>query len=402
LKKQVPATTVSRVRWSLRDAITVIQTAAAVLLLIVAALLTRSVIAAGRVDVGFQSSAVTAFNTGTGSIGYDNARAQRFYVDALDRIRALPDVDAASLVWRTPFDLTFAQDPILLTDRHSSNDQIIPTERTIVSPEYFSTLGIRLLDGRNFTSADTLDSPRVAIVNQTFARRYWANGNAIGQRFRLRSLDGREYQIVGVSADYRVRTVGEGPTPYIHYAQSQWLDDEWTILVKARAGAVVPIDAIHSVLMTLDPNILFRATSMAAKVSTVLLPASAAAVALGIAGALAILFAAIGLYGVVAYMVAQRTNEFGVRLALGALPRQMMAMVLRRGFTLVGIGTTVGALIAAAAAVVVSRVLYGVSPADPLSWLGALTVVGGVSVLAHVAPARKAASVDPVEALRSE
>jgi ABC-type antimicrobial peptide transport system permease subunit len=123
---------------------------------------------------------------------------------------------------------------------------------------------------------------------------------------------------------------------------------------------------------------------------------------MGIAGALAILFAAVGLYGVVAFMVTQRSHEFGVRLALGAVPRQVTGLVLRRGFTLVGVGATVGGLVAAAVAVILSGITYGVGPADPLAWSGALVVVAGVSILAHVVPARKAASVDPVQALRTE
>ena len=152
------------------------------------------------------------------------------------------------------------------------------------------------------------------------ARRYWPTGSAVGQRFRIGSLTGPEHLIVGVSADYKVRTVGEPPTPYIHFAQSQRLDDEWTILVKSRAGFSAPVEAVHRVLANLEPDLLFRANSMDAKLATVLLPASAAAYSLGIAGTMAMLFAAIGLYGVVAFMVAQRTHEFGVRLALGATP----------------------------------------------------------------------------------
>jgi len=402
LRHQASMTTVYRRRWSLRDGVVVVQTAAAVLLLVAALLLTRSALAAGHIDIGFSPANVSAFDNGTSTLGYDSDRARRFYAEALQRIAALPEVDMTALTWRTPFDLTFAQDPILLMDRHTSNDQGIATERTIVSPEYFSTLGIRLLEGRNFTAADTLDRPRVAIVNQTMARRYWPKGDAIGQRFRLRALDGPEYEIVGISSDYKVRTVGEAPTPYVHYAASQWRGNDWTVLVKPRANAAVSTDAIRRIFTTLDPDVLFRATSLDAKVRTVLLPTSASAVALGIAGTLAILFAAIGLYGIVAFMVAQRTNEFGVRLALGALPRQVMGMVLRRGLTVVATGTAVGVLLAATAALALARVLYGVSPADPIAWIAALAIVGGVSALAHVVPARRAATVNPVQALRAE
>jgi predicted permease len=401
LKNQMPGVRLRR-RWTLRDGLVVTQTAAAALLLIVAALLTRSMVVAGRIDVGFDASNVTAFTTGISAIGYDSLRAQRFYTSALDAIRRLPEVQEASLVWRTPFDLTFYQDPILLPDRHTSNDQVVPTERTIVSPEYFATLGVRIIEGRNFGPLDTLDSPRVAIVNQSMARRYWPTGSAVGQRFRIGSLTGPEYLIVGVSADYKVRTVGEPPTPYIHFAQSQRLDDEWTILVKSRAGFSAPVEAVHRVLANLEPDLLFRANSMDAKLATVLLPASAAAYSLGIAGSMAMLFAAIGLYGVVAFMVAQRTHEFGVRLALGAKPRQVIGLVLQRGLTMAAVGVIVGGVAAAAAAKALAGVLYGVGPADPLAWLMAFAVVLGICLLAHAVPARRAATVNPVDSLRAE
>jgi ABC-type antimicrobial peptide transport system permease subunit len=188
----------------------------------------------------------------------------------------------------------------------------------------------------------------------------------------------------------------------MHYAQSQWLDDEWTIVVKAHAGSAVPVDAIRGVLTRLEPDVLSTANSMDAKLATVLLPASAAAVGLGVAGTLAMLFAAIGLYGVVAYMVAQRTHEFGVRIALGAKPRQVIGLVLRRGLMVAGIGAVLGSLAAAAAAALLSRVLYGIGPADPVAWAGAFGLVGGITLLAHAVPARRAASVNPVDSLRAE
>jgi predicted permease len=401
IRNQMPIVRV-RGRWTLRDGLVVTQTAAAVLLLIVAALLARSMAVASRIDVGFDGSNVTAFTTGTSAIGYDNTRAQRFYASALDAIRGLPEVQDVSFVWRTPFDLTFYQDPILLSDRHTSTDQAVPTERTVVSAEYFATLGIRLVEGRDFGPADTLDAPRVAIVSQAMARRYWPTGSAVGQRFRIGNLTGPEYSIIGVSADYKVRTIGEPPTPYIHYAQSQRLDDEWTILVRSRAGSGVPVEAVHRVLADLEPDLLFRANSMDAKLATALLPSSAAAYGLGIAGALAMLFAAIGLYGVVAFMVAQRTQEFGVRLALGARPRQVVGMVLRRGLTMAAAGAIVGGLGAAGAARAIAGLLYGVSPADPLAWFIAFAVVLGICLLAHAVPARRAASVNPVDSLRAE
>src|SRR5262249_45341655 len=152
-----------------------------------------------------------------GLSGYSDAQAQRFYQEALARIRAIPGVDAASLVERTPFSINYSRNMIFLPDRHQAGDKGITVAVTRVAPEYFETLGVPLLEGRNFTTADTPESPRVAIVNEAMARQFWPQQPAVGKRFRARTIDGALIEVIGVVADYKVSTVGEPPTPYIHY-----------------------------------------------------------------------------------------------------------------------------------------------------------------------------------------
>ena len=396
-----PVSSLSRRRtWSVRDGLVFLQTAAAALLLITGALLTTSLLRAQRTDLGFDARGVVAISAGIAVLGYDAARASRFYDDALRSIRAMPEVETVALAWRTPLDLTFAQDPVVLPGAPATP---IPSERTFVSPEYFDAIGVRLLAGRNFNASDTATSPRVAIVNATMARRHWQTiGNALGQRFRLRENNGPEYEIVGVSADYKVRTVGEPPTAYVHYPVSQRRGSEWTILMRARPGVGVPIDRIRTVLRDLEPDLVFRANALEAKVATVLAPAWLAAVGLGAIGVLALLFAAVGLYGVVAFMVAQRTREFGVRMALGARGRDIARLVLSRGLAVSGSGTVAGIVLAIGGAGILRSVLYGVDPVDPLSWSVAVTVVLIVSVAAHFVPVRRAITIDPMRTLTSE
>ena len=398
LRGAIPSMSLRR-RWTVRDGLVFLQTAAAALLLITGALLTRSLVRAQHIDVGFDGTGVTAITTGTTILGYDSGRAGRFYDEALRVVRGMPEIQTAALAWRTPLDLTFYQEPVVFPGASDAT----PIERTYVSRDYFDALGVRLIAGRNFNEGDTPTSPRVAIVNATMARKYWKTiDNALGKRFRLRDSNGPEYEIAGVSGDYKVRTVGEAPTSYVHLAVSQHARSEWAILVRTRPGVPLPVDRIQSALRQLDPDIVFRANSIAAKVATVLAPAWLAAVGLGVIGTLALLFAAVGLYGVVAFMVAQRRREFGVRMALGARGVDIVRLVLARGLTVAGSGMIAGILLAVGTAALLRSVLYGISPGDPLSWSVAAMIVLTVSVLAHVVPARRAVAVDPARTLTAE
>jgi hypothetical protein len=235
------------------------------------------------------------------------------------------------------------------------------------------------------------------------ARKFWPNENAIGKRFRLRGLDGPEVEIVGISADHKVSSLGEAPTPYIHYAISQAPDPAETIVTRGRGDAAVLLATVRREIAAIEPNAVFLDNqTMDAQVAATLLPARLGAVGVSVVGVVAMALAAIGLYGVIAYAVARRSREIGIRMALGAQPSAVVVMVLRQGLGLAAVGLGVGAVIALGAATALSKALYGISVVDPVAWSVTLATLLAVAALANVVPARRAAIIDPSRALRAE
>jgi putative ABC transport system permease protein len=232
---------------------------------------------------------------------------------------------------------------------------------------------------------------------------YGSGQDALGRRFRLRTADGPEYQVVGVVADYKVDTVGERPTPYIHYALSQRPFTGEVILARTEGSASALLATMRREVLGLEPNAVFLdSQTMDAQVDMALLPARLAAQTASVVGLVATVLAAIGLYGVIAYAVARRTREIGIRMALGAAPGGVIAMIMRQGLTVATTGAIAGALLAWLAARAVASALYGVSALDPLAWGGAVAALLLSAALANYVPARRASLVDPSIALRTE
>ena len=336
-------------------------------------------------------------------LSYDDGRAKEFHDRALERVRALPGVATVSLAERLPFSINYNRNLIFLPDRHGPDDKGLVIDVARVAPEYFATLGVPIVQGRNFAPTDTPSSPGVAIINEAMARKYWPNQNPIGKRLRVTTYDGREIEVVGVSADYKVSTVGETSTPYVHYAVAQRPSSGETIVARTAGDAGALLAAMRRELTTLEPNILFLENqTMETQVAATLLPAKAGAVSVSAVGIVAMVLASIGLYGVIAYSVARRTREIGIRMALGARPAAVVGLVMKQGLALAAIGVGVGALLALGAAKAVAGALYGVSFVDPIAWGGAILLLLTVSTLANLVPARRASIVDPSGALRAE
>ncbi|MGE5244822.1 MAG: ABC transporter permease [Betaproteobacteria bacterium] len=403
LKGDIAGTAAAGRRWTLRDGLVALQMAVTLVLLVVAMLLTRSIAAAGRIALGFRPAGLVAVSTDLSLIGYDDDRARQYYDRALERVRALPGVESAALTDRQPLALNFSRNMVVFPDRQSPGDKAIAIDNTAVGDGYFETLGVPIVDGRNFNTADTPKSPRVAIVNEAFARKYWPKERAIGKRFRLRTLDGREVEIVGVSADYKINTVGEGATPYIHYCERQRPNTGEVIFARTRGDAEQMLAAIRRELAALDPNVVFIDNqTMDAQVDATLMPARLSALAVSVVGLVAMVLAAVGLYGVIAYSVARRTREIGIRMALGAEPGSVLGLIMRQGLSVTAAGAAVGLLLAFAAAKAVAGALYTVGPADPVAWGVSIAVLLLVSALANAVPARRAARIQPSVALRTE
>ena len=403
LKGDRPSVNSGSRRWTLRDGLLVAQTAVTLVLLVAAGLLTRSIFKAQQVDLGFAPAGLAVLGTEVGLIGYDEARADALYDRAIERVRALPGVQSLSGTVRQPLAINYNRNSIFFPDRQQPGDQAIPIGATWVDDAYFGTLGVPVLRGRNFSNGDTPESPKVAIVNETFVKTHWPGEEAVGRRFRLRTVDGPEYQVVGVVADYKVDTVGERPTPYIHYALSQRQFTGQVLIARTAGDPSALLLAMRREMLALEPNAVFLdSQTMNAQVDMTLLPARLAAQTALLVGLVATVLAAIGLYGVIAYAVARRTREIGIRMALGAAPGGVIGLVMKQGLTVAVAGIALGGVLAYLAAQAIASGLYGVSALDPLAWGGAITALLSAAALANFLPARRASLVDPSVALRSE
>jgi predicted lysophospholipase L1 biosynthesis ABC-type transport system permease subunit len=241
------------------------------------------------------------------------------------------------------------------------------------------------------------------VVNESFVKTYWPGEDAVGKRFRLRAADGTEYQVVGIVADYKVSTIGESPTPYIHYALPQGRFTGQVIMARTQGNAAALLTTMRRELLAIEPDAVFLdSQTMEAQVDMALLPARLAAQMASLVGLVATVLAAIGLYGVIAYAVARRTREIGIRMALGAAPGGVIGLVMRQGLAVAIAGVVLGAGIAYGAASAISSGLYGVSPTDPMAWGGSIVALLGSAALANYLPARRASRVDPSVALRTE
>jgi predicted permease len=407
LRGEVSASAAGGHRWTLRDALVAAQMAITVVLLVIAALLTRSFIEAQRTNAGFAVNTLAIVSTDTSTLRLTPDQSQRFYQNALSKVAAIPGVESAALATRVPLQLNANTWEIWIPGRHRAGEHGDTVEVTTVSPEYFKTMGVGIVEGRAFTDADRPDTPRVAIVNETLARRVWPGQSAIGKIFRTRGGEGPPFEIVGVSADHKVKTLSEPPTPFLQIPRNQRPGPYAAIVARTRGDATALLRDMRREILALDPNVVFvENQTMETQVDATLFPMRASAWLVSGVGLVAMLLAAIGLYGVIAYSVARRTKEIGIRVALGARPGTVVGLVMRQGLLVAVAGLTVGcaltALVAVLAAQMIASVLYRVSVADPFSWVAAALVLLCVSALANLIPAWRASRVDPSEALRIE
>jgi predicted permease len=404
LRGDAPTAKLAGRRWAVRDALVVGQLALTAVLLVVAGLLLRSFGASRAADVGFRIDGLAVLSADMDMMRYSPERSQQFWTQALDRVRALPGVESAAVVTpRLPFDINFNQTSIRIDGKqYGPDDRGETVANVFVSPEYFATMGIRVVEGRNFAVSDHEGATLVAVVNETLARRFWPNRSAVGRTFRL-SFGTGQYTVIGVTRDHRVHTVAENPTPYLHFSALQRPSRFNHLLARTSGDSEALVFAMRRELLTLEPGLVFISSStMEKSLETSLLPARVGAVLAAGFGGLGTLLAAIGLYGVIAFSVTRRTREIGVRMAIGADRRRVLGLIMRQGLVLVVVGAVAGLALAAAAAQVLSGVLYGVGAFDPLAWTMAIGVLAAATALANFVPALRAMRVNPVTALRAE
>ena len=390
-------------RWTLRDALVAGQMATTAVLLVTAGLLARSVLAARSADVGFRAEGLAVVSADLDLARYDQARAEQYWRRALERVASLPGVEAVALAARLPFSINFNVQQFHIPGHASPNDLGFSLQNTRVSADYFRAIGVPILQGRGFNEADTPKSQNVIVINETMAKRFWKDRSPLGERIRLRSADGPAFEIVGISANHRIRTVGEPPEPYVHFAASQQMNLFQIILARTSGDARRLVEDIRRELAALEPGVpIIDSQTMEAQVAATLLPVRVGLWVVSAVGAVALLLAAVGLYGVIAYSVSRRTREIGIRMALGARPAAVLSLVMRQGLTVAAAGLVLGGLLAIAATRALAGMLYGVSLADPIAWMTAVAALLGAATLANLLPARRAARVDPSVALRSE
>ncbi len=407
LRGDAPSGKVGRRRFALRDVLVVSQVALTAVLLVVAGLLVRSLSASQHADVGFETRGLAAISVDTDMVRYTPQRSEVFWREALSRVRALPGVQSAGLVSPSlPFGFNFSTSEIRVDSRTYTGGQrgdII--ENTMISPNYLETLGVPIIEGRGIAETDVAGSPGVVVINQTMARTFWPNESAVGHTVQVvNGSQTRSYRIVGVNGDHKQHGVLEQANPFVYFADSQRPNPTYKFIVARTNGGADPLlAAMRRELLSMEPGLVFMGNStMEQNMGMSLMPARVGAVLAAAFGGLGTLLAAIGLYGVIAFSVARRTREIGVRMALGARPAGVLSMVMRQGFVIVAIGLAAGGLIAAMAASALRGVLYGNTPFDPVAWGLAIAAMIAAAALANFVPARRAMRIDPMSALRME
>lgn len=386
-------------RWELRDALVVAQVAVSLVLLVGGALMVRSMGAAARVDLGYDVDRLAYFGLAMAMNGYDDEAAGQFYEAARLRLAARPEVEAVALTSRLPLSVNnngFS----LFIDGHQSSPEDRPyiVDGARVDQHYFETLGLEIVRGRAIDEADRQERLRVAVVTEAMAARFWPDADALGQEFRT-SWGAEPHRIVGVVEDHKVNTPGEAPTPYLHLPMSM-AGTFANVIVRTSTPAAGHVAGLEREFRALDPELVFLETGPYSRQADLrLFPVVAGAWLIGSFGALALLLAAVGLYGVIGYSVSRRVREIGIRRALGAETGSVVGLVLRQGMTLVVIGGILGAALAAVAGRVLSSALF-VGALDPVSFAAAFGILAVVGALANWLPARRAAKVDPMGVLR--
>lgn len=388
-------------RVSLRQALVVIQVALSMVALVSAGLFVRSLREANNTDPGFDPKGVLLASFDPFLSGYNDNRGREFYRRLVERIETVPGIQSVSLARRLPLTLSgIAFSTVAIDGYTPGRDEDMRLNYETVGPKYFQTMRIPLVQGRDFDERDHEQAPDVVIINETMARRYWADGDALGKQIKL----GKDWlKIVGTAKDAKYRRLSDPPRPFLYLPLLQ--DYRSNMILVART-AVDPRTVLHTVqaeVAALDPEMpLFDVKTLEEHIGISLFLQRMAATLLSIFGLLALSLAAMGLYGVMAYSVSQRTRELGIRISVGAERRDIFRLILGQGLALSILGLLGGLVAALAVTRLMTSFLFGVSATDPLTFTSIALLLIGVTLLACYFPARRATRVDPMIALRVE
>ncbi len=398
-------------RHRLRRLLVMAQIAGSVLLLIVAGLFTRSLLAAQKMNLGFNPDHILMVAMDPGETGYNQAQGQEFYDHLLRRMRALPGVRQVSLAFTYPSNGMVADvAPILVQNRPLQPGQVPPMIfGDTVSPGYFPTMGIPIVRGRPFRDSDDEKAPLVAVINQAMAQRFWPHQEALGRKFSTSgAAAGPWIEVVGISRNSKTNfdSMTARPAPYFYLPLKQHFSSFETLLVKTAGPPDSAIPGVERGVRRLAPGLpVFNVRTLRQALNGSFTGFYAFHLGTDLAAALGFLgliLAVVGVYGVVSYSMARRTHEIGVRIAVGAQRSDILWMALRQAVALIAVGAAIGVLLALGLAKFMANVVYGISAYDPVAFVSATLLVAIVALLACAIPARRAARVDPVVALRHE
>ena len=401
LKTESSAVMGARGRAWFRSSLVILQVTLSFILLVGAALLLQSLRKIRTTSPGFSATRVLDTSVTLTAAGYDAPRAKTFQDELIQRVRALPGVEAAAYARAVPLSYrSFSSTPIAVDGYEpQSNGQSTDELYNEVSPGYFATMGIPLLSGREFNRADDENAPRVAIVNQTMVARYWRAQNPIGQRLQVK---GNWVQVVGVVRDSKYYSMDETLRPFFYVPLRQYFSIEPEIHIRTTQ----PLQTIQTALIrevrALDPDLaLYEMITLEEQVNRSTSQQLVAVSLVALFGGLALLLASIGLYGVMSCTVSQSTRELGLRMALGAGASNVLRLVLSRGLLLTTTGIIIGIALALLLTRLLGNLLYQVSPRDPLAFGAAFMIMAVASLAACLLPAWRATRTDPARALRA-
>lgn len=398
LKEESRSVGKSRSKVTVQNALLVGQVAFSFVLLVTAALFVRSIGRAYQMDPGFQPAHLAMVMTHPGQAGYSVAQTKAFYTDVRDRVATLPRVESVSWASNLPLWANPVNGLQIEGRQARSATDTVRTIINAVDTGYFATAGVRLISGREFTTADRDNSAPVAIVNEKIARDYWPGG-ALGKRLQLPG-EKQMRQVIGVARTVNYTVWGESPQACVYVPREQFFGDSMVLYVRSKGSPYEMRPVFEREIRSLAPGVLIMQTSGPDVLDAGLYGPRVCVGLLSIFGMLALTLASIGLYGIVAYSVNLRKREIGLRMALGATRANVMGLILREGLSLVGVGVVIGFALALMAGRALGRLLYGVSAADPASVFTAAAVLWLVALIACYLPARWAMRLDPVTALR--
>ena len=396
LKKGAPGLSGGWRGLSLRGALVIAQVALSLVVLVGAGLFVKSLRALQAVDPGFEPARVVTASFDLSMNGYDEARGRRFMSDLSARVMALPGVEAVSFANLVAFSDLFWISGARIDGYDPQPGERLAFDMNAIGPAYFRTIGTPVLAGREFTDRDAPDTPRVIVVNETAARRYWVGQNPIGRQTS-------RGQVVGVVADNREKGLTKRPKPAIYMPLLQSYAPQMTLHVRTSSGPDAFAGALRREAQAIDPMLpIYNVRTLAQQRDGSLYAERMAAALLTLFGLLASLLAAVGIYGVLSCAVSERTREMGIRLAHGAQPRDLITLILSEGMRLTLIGLAIGAGAAFALTRLIRGLLFGVSATDPLTFATVPVLLAVVALLACWLPARRATRMDPLTALRYE